>query len=88
MKREDIADQYGEDMLFLDPPEQFDKCIVGVAYRCGMDPVAVYDEAKVINALVDAGMTPEEAIEWYDFNITGAYLGEKTPLFFVTLEDA
>lgn len=81
MNREQIAEQFGEDILLLDPAEQFDQCIVGVAHRCGMDPVAVYDEAKVINALVDAGMTPDEACEWFDFNIAGAYVGEKTPLF-------
>ena len=27
------------------------------------------------------GMTHEEAIEWMDFNVTGAWLGETTPIF-------
>ena len=88
MNREQIAEQYGEEILLLDPPEQFDPCILGFASRCGMEAVAVYDEAKVINALVDEGMTPEEAIEWYEFNIAGAYLGERTPMFMRGLEAA
>jgi hypothetical protein len=25
-------------------------------------------------------MTMEEAVEWYDFNVDGAYIGEKTPI--------
>lgn len=87
MNRDQIAEHFGDDILLLDPPDQFDKCFVGVAYRCGMDPVAVYDEAQVINALVDSGMTPEEAIEWFDFNIAGAYVGEKTPLFLTKPEE-
>lgn len=88
MTREQLAEHFGEELLFLDPAEQFDACLIGVASRCGMDPVAVYDEAKVINALVDSGMTPEEAIEWYEFNIAGAYVGERTPMFLTTLEES
>jgi len=27
------------------------------------------------------GMSYEEAIEYFDFNVTGAYVGEHTPMF-------
>ena len=27
------------------------------------------------------GMSGEEAVEWMDFNVTGAYVGEQTPEF-------
>lgn len=81
MNRDLLAEQFGEDLLFIDPPEQFDSCVLGVVVPFGKDPVVVYDEAKVINALVDAGMTPDDASEWFDFNIAGAYMGEKTPMF-------
>jgi hypothetical protein len=32
-------------------------------------------------------MSYEEAIEWYDFNIIGAYVGEKTPVFMESISD-
>jgi hypothetical protein len=35
----------------------------------------------VIEILMDQGMDHDEAIEYYEFNIVGAYVGEQTPLF-------
>lgn len=78
--REYIA-SYDPEIMLLDPPHQFDKCVVGIARRCGMEDCAVYDAEMVIAALEEEGMSHEDAVEWYDFNIEGAYLGPKTPLF-------
>jgi hypothetical protein len=88
MTREELAAQYGEDLLFLDPPEHFDRCIVGVAHRCGMEPVVVYDEEEVINSLMLGGMDREEAEEWFNFNTAGAYVGPRTPMFLIKPEAA
>ena len=79
--RETLAETYGDDLLFLDPPEQFDSCILGIAERCGMDPVVAYDIRAVHKALERDGMTDEEASEWFEFNMIGAYVGPKTPVF-------
>jgi len=80
-ERDQLADQYGSDLLFLDPPEDFDKCILGVVYRCGFEPVVCYDREKVIDSLMLGGMDLDEAIEWFEFNTAGAYVGPKTPMF-------
>ncbi len=40
-----------------------------------------YDIGRVLEILVITGMTEEEAIEYYDFNIAGAYVGPLTPIF-------
>lgn len=61
----------------------FDRALVGVAGRCGMAAVAVYDRDKCIKVLVDEGMDWSEAEEYFCFNVEGAYLGEGTPLFAV-----
>ena len=43
---------------------------------------AVYDEAKVLALYVERdGMTIGEAQEFFDFNVAGAYVGERTPIF-------
>lgn len=55
--------------------------IIGVADRCGDEPVVVYDRDRVIGILMDRdGMDEEEAAEYVDFNIAGAYVGPGTPI--------
>lgn len=84
--RETLAELGGDDLLLLDP-DHFDACVVGLAERCGMETVAVYDKECLLRVLVEReGMTEEEAIEWYEFNMVGAYVGERTPMFMTKLE--
>ena len=42
--------------------------------------VLVYDGNKIVENLVSKGMTEEEALEYVEFNIEGAYVGETTPI--------
>lgn len=85
--REEIAWRFGDDLLLLDPPEQFDHCILGVASRCGMEPTVVYDQACIVKALEDDGMENEDAVEHFDFNIHGSYVGPTTPLYLEKVGD-
>lgn len=78
--REMLA-EFDEDLLFLDPSEQFDSCIVGLANRFGNEQCVAYDYAKIIKALKKDGMSTEEAIEYFDYNIIGSWVGDKTPMF-------
>ena len=56
--------------------------IIGVGSRINMPDVLIYSYNKCIDIFMDRdGMTHEEAIEWMDFNVTGAWLGETTPIF-------
>lgn len=59
----------------------FDDCIIGLAERCGLENVLAYDAKKIFAKLVKQGMTEEEAVEYFYFNISGAYVGEGTPVF-------
>ena len=79
-KRLAVCENSGDDeLLFYDG---CDKAIIGHAGRCGMDSVVVYDYDKLIECFMKQGMTDEEAVEWIDYNVTGGYIGEKTPLVF------
>ena len=78
MIREELSDEYG-DLLFMSEAE-FDEAIIGVAERIGMEAVVAYDIDKIIEIL-SRDMTEEEAIEYFDFNIIGAYVGERTPVY-------
>ena len=61
----------------------FDKAIMGYAGRCGMNDFLLYSMKKIIKILKKRdGMTEDEAMEYFYFNIKGSYMGEGTPLFF------
>jgi len=59
----------------------FDNAIIGTAERCNMDTVIAYDLTKMVKILVARDdMSVEEAHEYIQFNIIGAYIGEYTPI--------
>jgi len=83
MTRDEIADIYPE-LLFVDPA-YFDEAILGVASRINTTAVC-YSEAKIIEILMrEDGMEPDEAWEYYMFNIRGSWLGEYTPVYLEAL---
>jgi len=60
----------------------FDLAIIGVAERIGMKPCIAYSYIQCIEILMQqAGMTQQEAVEFMEFNVCGAYVGEQTPIF-------
>ena len=63
-----------------------DNAIIGIAYRFGEESVLAYNINIMINNLMKQGMTEEEAMEFYEFNIAGAYMGEFTPIFIERFE--
>ena len=75
-KIEQIIELYpNEEFMFADG---FDDAIIGV------DEVnlrVVYDIDEIINILMRDEMTFDDAFDYYDYNIAGSYVGEKTPLF-------
>lgn len=59
----------------------FEKALVGVGWRLNT-PIAVYDYDRAVRILMERdGMDEEGAEEFMSFNVTGAYVGEGTPLF-------
>ena len=59
----------------------FDKCIIGVVERCGQPPIVCYDRQKVIDKLIEEGATYDDAVDFFEFNQIGAWMGESTPCF-------
>ena len=74
--REELSEEFG-DLLFADG---FDDAILGVAERIGMEAVVAYSTPKIIEILA-RDMTEDEAVEYFEFNILGADVGERTPVF-------
>lgn len=74
----------------LDPDtllaDGFEEAFIGYCQQF-TKTLACYDRAKCIDILMKRdGMTEEEAEEFFEFNVTGAFVGDHTPVFLVTME--
>lgn len=67
-----------EEVLLADG---YEEAFVGIARRFDGAPFAVYDRNKCIKILNEGGLNSEEAEEYFQFNVEGAYMGENTPAF-------
>jgi len=77
-RHEQIMDTLEESEALL--ADGFEQAVIG--HTQGMNTVAVYDYDMCIHILMERdGMDCIDAIEFMDFNVVGAYMGEKTPIF-------
>jgi len=73
---DEILNTY-EDEEFL-KADGLDAAIIGVDETSMR---LIYSYKKIIEILMAEGLTREDAQEHFDFNIGGAYVGEKTPIY-------
>jgi len=76
--RERISEINPEALLL---PENYDNALMGYINQWNAPTVAAYSSEKIVRVLQQDGLSYEDAYEYYEFNIAGAYLGENTPLF-------
>jgi hypothetical protein len=62
-------------LLFADG---FDDAIIGLDT---LSLRVVYSKQEMIEILVNEDMTPEDAIEFLEYNTWNAYVGEQTPIY-------
>ena len=59
-----------------------EEAIIGVGGRMNMPDVLIYSYNKCVEIFMKRdGMSHEEAVEWMEFNVVGAWVGETTPIF-------
>lgn len=81
MNKETIS-EINPDALLADG---FDDALLGVCYQFGQLPLVSYDYNKCIDILIQRdGMSEEEALEYFEFNVLGSYMGPNTPVFIQT----
>jgi len=81
MTREDIAEINEEAIIY----DGFDSAIIGYAERINLGPVVAYDVEKMIKILIEGGIEDyTEALEYFEYNIRGAWVGDYTPVFIYT----
>ena len=61
----------------------FEDAFVGTTISAfGRKQVAIYDYDKCILILMhDNHMTEDDAIEYFDYNVMGSWIGEDTPIY-------
>lgn len=79
--REKLAETDPELLL----ADGYDDCILGVSFEFGRLPRVAYDRGKMIEKLMADGCSWEDAEEFFEFNIAGAYVGERTPAYIEVL---
>jgi hypothetical protein len=66
---------YDESFLKMDG---FDSCVIGMDQT---NLKLIYSKKAILDVLINENDLSElEAIEYYEFNILGCYMGEKTPI--------
>jgi hypothetical protein len=70
-----IIEKYPDDSFLK--ADGFDEAIIGVDNKSMR---LVYSVSKCIEILC-RDMNEEDAIEYFDYNVSGAYMGEKTPIW-------
>jgi len=67
----------------------FDDAFIGVGDNSEGNPVAVYSIEKCLNILAEQFKDEEDAmgdaVDFFEFNVKGSYVGEFTPMFVNTL---
>jgi SOS response regulatory protein OraA/RecX len=78
---DEYVDEYypDEEIMLLD---DLDSAFIGLTTN---NIRAVYSVQKIIDELMNQGMSEEDAYEYFSFNIECAYVGEKTPIYVNTI---
>lgn len=62
----------------------FDEAIIGMEPNTGK---VIYDIDIMAQVLVDEGLSETEALEYLDYNVLNAYVGELTPIYIKRIDD-
>ena len=95
IKLDNFCDENDIELMRIDG---HDNAILGIVRGTGFphnsrSPRLVYNVQKIIENLMGDGMDEDEAEEFFEYNIIGAYVGEQTPLFadrysFLAIDDS
>ena len=78
----EIWEERYPDLMMLEPREIYDKAIVGIVERINLTALC-YDTQEILDILAqpEFKMTPEQAMEHFEYNIRGSSGGEHSPVF-------
>ena len=80
---EKVTEALDEEEITL--ADGFADAFLGIGRQFGK-PIAVYSRRKCIEVLM-RDMDEEQAEEYFEFNLAGAWVGESTPIYLEELEE-
>lgn len=72
----EIIDNYPDEGILS--ADGLDDAIIGLEMNSMR---LIYSVSKCLDIFILDGMTEEEALEFFEFNVSGAYMGEHTPIW-------
>lgn len=73
---EEIVEMYPDESFLT--ADGFDEAIIGVDESSMR---LIYSVTKCLEILQAQGMDETDALEYFSYNVSGAYMGEKTPIW-------
>lgn len=72
----EIVEYYQDEEILK--ADGFDDAVIGIDTGTMR---LIYSVTRCVEILIVGGMDMNEAIEYFDFNVRGSYVGEKTPIW-------
>jgi hypothetical protein len=67
--------------------DRLDEAFVGIVRRFGQEALAAYDYDKCIEIIMGDTLDYEGAVDYFEFNVIGAWVGDGTPVFVKLAKD-
>lgn len=84
MQINEYLESIGESTLLADG---FDEALIGFSQRMNEPMLAVYSYEKMVQVLMDNDdLSYDDAVEYVDFNVVGAWVGEQTPIIVMPID--
>jgi hypothetical protein len=81
----DLLAQLAEENPEALTADGFEAAFLGIHRRFSHPPLAAYSYEKCIGVLMERDkMSHDEAVEFFDFNVIGSWVGDGTPVFVQT----
>lgn len=76
---EDILAALAENKALL--ADGFEDALIGFVEQFNSGPIALYDKDACLDILMSDGLSFDEAVEYFEYNVVGSWNGPKTPMF-------
>jgi hypothetical protein len=79
--RGELLDVLGDENPEALTADGFEDAFIGICRRSSKPPLAAYSYEKCIKVIMRDGTSEEEAVEHFEYNVIGSWVGEGTPVF-------
>jgi len=81
MTEQELIEQYGDLGFELLTADGFDDAIIGIDSKSGR---VIYNVTQMAEILMrDDEMSEDEAMEYLDYNVLNAWVGDQTPIYMI-----